>query len=368
MRLHVPSLPWTQTTSEFVTCAYTQKVVKFCQMMMSLDYEVVLYSGEHNEAPCTEHVVCYTDAEQEEWFGKFDANDPWTKVSWDPADIWWRTLNSRAAKHMSKRGWTPREDVLCFISGWCHRPIADEIGYNGVTNEWGIGYEGVCLDYHLCFESQAWMHYVYGKHGVVNGRWYDTVIPNSFDPEDFTFNPDGGDYLLFIGRLVQRKGPHVAAQIADRLGKKLVVAGPGAVAVEPGRIITPEVTIEGRDIEYVGPVGKAERDKLMGGAAACIVPTFYIEPFGGVSIEAMLTGTPVIASDFGVFPETVREGETGARFRTLDEGARAVERAIKLPREGVRAAAERYSIWNVRHEYDAWYKRLDQLWGEGWYS
>lgn len=365
MRLHVPSLPWTQTTADYLTCAYTQKVVKFAQMMESLGHEVVLYSGEWNEAPCSEHVMTVTDAEQLEWFGPHDPNDPWTKVGWSPSDVWWRTMNARVVAHLTPT-FDPRTDKLCLISGWCQRPIVDALP-GGQALEWGIGYEGVCLDDHLCFESNAWMHYVYAKQGIVNGRWYDVVIPNSFDPADFSPRTEpGGDYLLFIGRLVQRKGPHVAAQIADRLGMKLVVAGPGATSVEKGRIVTDEVIIQANDLEYAGPVDKAERAELMAGAAACIVPTLYIEPFGGVNVEAMMSGTPVVASDFGAFTETVREGVSGYRFRTLQEGADAVLRATRLDRAGVLEYAQRYSIWNVRHEYDDWFRRVDGLWGEGW--
>ncbi len=56
-RLHVLALPHTQTNSDYATCAYTQKAVKFCRMLHGRGREIILYSGEHNEAPCDEHVV-----------------------------------------------------------------------------------------------------------------------------------------------------------------------------------------------------------------------------------------------------------------------------------------------------------------------
>lgn len=367
MRLHVPSLPWTQTTAEYVTCAYTQKVVKFCQMMESLGHEVILYSGEENEAPCTRHVPVVFSEEQEGWFGKFDPNDPWTKVGWAATDPWWMAMNHRVIAEIATTESEPTQEVICLISGWSQQPIASAFPTR-LSCEWGIGYEGVVPDFHWCFESSAWMHHVYARQSIVNGRWYDTVIPNSFDPADFEspVEPGSGGYLLFIGRLVERKGPHIAAAIAERLGMKLVVAGPGATEHSRTKIVAPEVTIEGPELEWVGPVGKQERADLMRGAVATLVPTIYIEPFGGVGVEAMMAGCPVVATPWGAFNETVVPDVSGYTFHTLQEGCDAVQAAMKLSRADVRAHAERYSIWNVRHEYDRWLKQLLGLWGDGW--
>ncbi len=55
MRFHVVSLPHTQTTTEYTSCAFTEKVRRFCIMMKSMGHEVYLYSGEYNQAPCDEH-------------------------------------------------------------------------------------------------------------------------------------------------------------------------------------------------------------------------------------------------------------------------------------------------------------------------
>ncbi len=64
MRFHVVNLPHTQTTKEFLPCAYTQKVRNFCRMMMSLGHEVFLYGSEENDAPCTEFITCIRKDEQ----------------------------------------------------------------------------------------------------------------------------------------------------------------------------------------------------------------------------------------------------------------------------------------------------------------
>jgi glycosyltransferase involved in cell wall biosynthesis len=159
------------------------------------------------------------------------------------------------------------------------------------------------------------MHTCYEQSKIHDIRWFDTVIPNYFDMDEFPIVNEGkGQYLAFLGRLIQRKGPHIASDIAKAAGLPLRVAGAGGKQVGKD-IIANEVTI--KDAEYIGPVNVKERAQFLAGARALIVPTTYMEPFGGVAVEAMLCGTPVIASDAGAFTEIVKNGVSGYRFRTL---------------------------------------------------
>ena len=66
MRFHVISLPHTQTTKDYVNCAYTEKVRRFCIMMKSLGHTVYLYASEDNEAPVDELITCITKEQQQE--------------------------------------------------------------------------------------------------------------------------------------------------------------------------------------------------------------------------------------------------------------------------------------------------------------
>ncbi len=361
MRLHVPSLPWTETTAQYTTCAYTQKVVKFCQMMMSLGHEVVLYGGEGNEAPCTEHHVVVTTEERKRWFGDYDpiGVSVIPGITWDPKSRPWSTMNRRVAGLMDG---CDEHDIICIISGWCQHQIAAAHPTLTVA-EWGIGYKGVVPRerWGWCFESEAWRHHVYGRQQLDQGRWYDTVIPNSFDPADFELGTKPKPYLLFMGRMIRRKGMHVAAMIAERVGMDLIVAGPGGQQVGD-KIVAGDLTFKG---QYVGHADKDTRRILMRDAAVMFTPTLYLEPFGGVAVEAMFCGTPVVATPWGAFTETVKEGVSGAFFNTVPEGVAAVERALELDRVEVRRWANRYSIWNVRDEYDTWLRRLDGLWADG---
>ena len=63
MNLFVLSQPHTQVSKEYLHCAYTQKVLKFCRMMTKEGHNVVLYASEDNETPA-ELVTCITKKQQ----------------------------------------------------------------------------------------------------------------------------------------------------------------------------------------------------------------------------------------------------------------------------------------------------------------
>jgi len=361
--LHILGLPHTETTRKYLHCAYTQKVRKFCDMMTARGFEVFLYAGEENEAACAAHVPLIMRREREQWFGEWDPNGLFGNVDWSPDSTPWRVMNSRAVEaireHISKG------DFILPVMGFSQAPVAAAFADRTIACEWAVGYEGIALK-HRVFESYAWMHHVYGLRGIKDGAAFDHVIPNFFEPADFAGWTRQGDYLLFVGRVVARKGPHVAAAIAKRLDMKLVIAGPGVTHTEPGKIVAPEITIEGEHVEYVGSVDETQRSELMRNAACTIVPTQYIEPFGGVAVEAMMSGCPVVTTDWGAFTEYVHPTY---RFRTLSEGCYAVQRAMSLDRSAVRESAiERFSTFTVGRYFEYHFTRLSSLWGDGWYA
>lgn len=367
MTLHLIALPHTRVSSEFVGCAYTSKALKFCRMMVGHE-DVVLYAPEGSTGQTSETVEVVTD----EWrISQFGEDDPNRLPSW-PTDEQSRQFNDLAAIQMSRR-WEPG-DLVLLTGGITHQPIM-EFGPDGaIYCEPGVGYEGIATGF-CAFESHAWRHYVYGKRGIENGRWFDAVIPNYFDTREFlplSTDPTR-DYLAFFGRIVPRKGPTVALEIATEVGLPLHVAGAGATFVSEGRIEagmgTPdEVVLEG-DVQYLGPLDEEQRRLFLSNAKALLVPTAYIEPFGGVAVEAMLCGTPVITSPWGAFSENVWEGLTGFKFTTLRQGVEAVEKVEGLHSEMIRSmATNRFSLEAVRPRFLAWFDQLRTLHGKGWYE
>ena len=98
-----------------------------------------------------------------------------------------------------------------------------------------------------------------------DGKFYDVVIPNYLNPADYPFQPDGsqGDYYLYLGRLIKRKGIHIAVETCKRLGAKLKIAGQGCVKVEGNRIHCADGEVyEGDNLEYVGFATGEKRAQL----------------------------------------------------------------------------------------------------------
>lgn len=358
MNLHLLAFPHTETIESYYTCAYTSKVRKAAKMFADAGHTVYLYGGERNDAPCEEHIPLITAKERLRWFGGWDDNKM-PDVNWAADAPHWRTFNRRAIEAISERA-NAHDLILCSM-GQSQKPIADDF-HDLMAVEYGVGYEGICLK-HRAFESSAWMHHVYGIRGIRDGLNFDTVIPNFFDPSEFIVGNGADDYLLFLGRVTPRKGVREAIDIATASGLRLIVAGPRSSS----RGAVDEVDLDG--CEYVGPVNALDRALLLAGARALIAPTLYLEPFGGVVVEAHMAGTPTITTDWGAFKETNQNGVTGFRIHTLQEGIAAVGACLELDRPAIRErAVARYSLEAVAPLYQTWFQRLDTLWRDGWYE
>ncbi len=348
--LHVVGLPHTQVSREFCGCAYTAKILKFCKMMGGGDFIINVYSPEGPAIPGGYHVSVLSNEDRVATFGH---DDPSRLPAW-PTDEQCAAFNATTIAML--KFLVKPHDLILLTAGLTHKPIAD-VFRDHLCIEPGVGYEGIFTN-KCAFESYAWQHYVYGQLGISDGRCFDAVIPNYFDTDDFPLVNNGhGDYLLYVGRMIDRKGPDIAAQIARACGLPLVAAGAGGWKYDMA------------GVNYIGPVNVAERATWMAGAKALIVPTTYIEPFGGVAVEAMMCGTPVIASDWGAFPETVKHGLTGYRFRTLRQAMDAVENVASLSPQRVRDIARcTYSLEAVAPMFERWFDSLETLWGDGWFA
>ncbi len=186
------------------------------------------------------------------------------------------------------------------------------------------------------------------------GRW--SAIPNAVDLTRYPFVPAVAPDapLLFLSRLDAVKAPHLAIEMARRAGRRLIVAGNPAPHGPDAEYFRAQVEPQfGRDgVEYVGPVDDAAKAKLLGSAAALLVPVQWDEPFGLVFVEALACGTPVVATARGALPEIVEHGKHGFLVDGIEEGARAIARLHGIDRGECRRRAEQsFSLEAVAPRY-----------------
>ena len=357
MRLHLLGLAHVPTHRDVSMCAYTQKALKLSKMLTELGHEVIFYGGEGSDVRCKEFVQCITNEEREQCYGKYDWRKEFFKHS--GTDFAYTTFNLNAAKEINAR--KKDQDILLVTMGNYQLPVSTRTGV--LTVESGIGYTGTFAKFKV-YESYAWMHHMYGMTKVNDGPSYDCVIPNYFDPCDFPYQAQKGDYYLYIGRIIKRKGVEVAVETTRELGTKLIIAGQGTLKNE-----IEGLDIKGDHVEFVGSLGPEDRARIMGGARAVFVPTYYIEPFGGVAVEAMMCGTPVITSDWGAFTETVLHGKTGYRCRTMDDYIWSAKNIGTIrPRDCRLWAMENYSCQRIGLMYNEYLNKIQDLWKSGWYE
>jgi glycosyltransferase involved in cell wall biosynthesis len=344
VRVHLLGLPHVETNPQWELDGFAMLTLRFAEVLRRLDCEVWLYGAENNSAPCSHFVRCITKEEQKNLLG----DGPYQRVSYDAGNPLFVTFNARAQAHLATvKG---PHDVICTLAGSAQMPVAQQ--HSELTClEYSIGYRGVFAPFRV-YQSHAWRHIVHGYTGMDHGRPFDAVIPPGYNLAEFPARrPEG--YVAFVGRLDAGKGLALACKAAQAAGVRLVVVGHGdSAAVTYG--------------DYLGPLSNAERNHVLAGAQAVLMPTRYLEPFGQVAAEAQLCGTPVIGPDVGAFTETVVHGETGYHCAVLQDFVAAIDQSRYLDRAAIRARAQRlWSLETMTESYRAYFARLELRRQEG---
>jgi glycosyltransferase involved in cell wall biosynthesis len=193
-------------------------------------------------------------------------------------------------------------------------------------------------------------------------NWQATVH-HGLPLDAFTFRPQGGKDLVFLGRISPEKGVDRAIEIARRTGMRLKIAAKVDRADRDyfEEEIKPLLGAAGPRVEFIGEVGGADKDRFLGDAYALLFPIDWPEPFGLVMIEAMACGTPVIAFRKGSVPEVMEDGVNGFVVEDVDEAVAAVGRVAGLSRAACRRVFEdRFSATRMARDCVAVYHRLIQ--------
>ena len=379
MRFHSLGLAHTVTSKDYLTCAFTQKKYKGDELLHRLNHEVIDYGNEASDGVCSERVPVTTLDDLKKSYGDKD----YTKNFYDHdrTDHAYQTFTKNTVPALKSR-LQENDFILCWF-GTGHLDIINQLdlksGPNVFVVEPGIGYPYTFAPYKV-YESYAKMHVdigawsqaydiyndlykkvpglekifpYYTRRHYTNPNWYDCVIPNYWDPNDFDYRgTDHDGYYMFIGRQTPTKGLELAMRLADKMGKKLIVAGQGDFVKEMG--------FEPWDcVEFIGTVGLEERRKWMAGAELGICASYYPEPFCGTHMEFLFSGTPILTTDWGVFPETVPHGVVGWRCRTFNQFVEAARNIHEIQPAVCRAwAVNNFSMDRVSLMYNEYFENI----------
>jgi len=191
-------------------------------------------------------------------------------------------------------------------------------------------------------------------------NWH--VVYNGVPMSTYCFRSDvkADAPLVFLGRVEEIKGPHLAIEIAHRSGRKLIIAGNIPNESQHRKFFETEIAPHlGEQATYVGPVNDAEKNELLGGAAALLMPILWEEPFGIVMAEAFACGTPVIGLRRGSVPEVIEHEVTGFVCDSVSAMVDSVSVLAQIDRQECRQAMEeRFSDRAMIDAYERIYRAL----------
>ena len=186
---------------------------------------------------------------------------------------------------------------------------------------------------------------------------YAATIHHGIRLEDFPFNAQGSEDLLFFGRIHPDKGAAEAIETARRASLRLVMAGIVQDQDYHKKQVAP--ALDERSVVYRGPLGGAARVKALGSARALLHLINFDEPFGLSVVEALACGTPVIASNRGSMPELIDHGVTGFLVDSVDEAVDAITHIGEIDRSSCRAVVSaRFTVDRMADQYLSLYRSI----------
>lgn len=379
IRLHVPAIPHTITSSEFSHCAFTGKVLRFCPMMKNRGFEVFFYGIETSEVDATKNIeilskkrwdqlrlesyrLLYPELSIKEVCIKLKDNKNFIGDLGNYGTPLYKEFNKNFKESLKENYRSMKTDIVCLPFGRSHEEAIQEL--NVLSIETGIGYPDSYKDFRI-FESYCILHNTLTIEKK-NCQHYWFVVPNYYNILEWplNLNPDKKK-IGFFGRICHIKGCSIVSEIANKFPNiDFVFCGQGD--------ITPYVSTS-NNIIYKPPIHGLERGDFLGSLTAIIAPTLYAEPFCGVNVEAQLCGTPVITNDFGAFVETIEPFKTGVFCHSLSDFCKAVQMALdnKFDRQYIHDRAKKiYDMNNIGKKYEYTFKSILEIYSgnNGWYS
>lgn len=187
-------------------------------------------------------------------------------------------------------------------------------------------------------------------------------IGNGVDVDRLSARLTKRRFALTLGRVCPEKGFHLALDAARRAGVPLLIGGKIFPYEAHERYFAAEVRPRlGARQRFLGPIGGERKRRLLAAARCLLVPSLAPETSSLVAMEAMASGTPVVAFRSGALTEIVEPGVTGFLVEPGDVAgmAEAMRAAGRLDPDACRATARaRFSVDRMAGRYLDLYHRL----------
>lgn len=187
-------------------------------------------------------------------------------------------------------------------------------------------------------------------------------IENGVAVERFQTTLRKRSWVLSLGRICPEKGFHLALDAAHLAKVPLMLAGEVYPYRDHVRYYNQEIVPRlDKFRRFIGPIGFRDKRRLLASARCLLVPSLVLETSSLVAMEALASGTPVIAFPSGALADIVEDGKTGFLAKSVAEMVQAIQAVSALDPAYCRTAAqERFSSRRMIREYFELYSRLLQ--------
>ena len=356
MRLHILGCARNASTPFLTMDPYAMISYYLTTYLHRAGHEVHYYGYKESTVECTKKWECG----DHEFLSKYWITEGFEKTHWidsgKGSEIFFNKANNHLLTNYNEgdiiiTNWSPSVAIL--RKSFPAAKIVDgNINHRDPSS---------ATNYHV-HSSITNQHFLYGAAAQRAGEydtedhWHDTVIyPIANELDNFRFNEDKKDYFFFMARLGVNKGLTILRDIAQHFpDKKFIIAGQGHMIID----LLP-------NMEFVGCLNGEEKKEYLANAKAVISPSYYTEPFGLTPIEAGLSGTPTICTDWGGYTENVLEGVTGFRCTYFNDFVNAINNIDTIKPKDCRKFTERFAAETLIKD---WEKYLNKINRDGWYD
>lgn len=373
--LHVVA-PFHRTpSSKYSDCPFSGKALRLPAMMRPLGYRVVEYANAGSESEADEKVEILPESDfqgQAPQVG-MSVRTPFGEEMWRMfGPSLWQAFDAVLTAEITAR--VRPGDFVVHTFGATHAHLVHELP-QAIHVELGVGYQDAPFGAFRVYESDSWRHYHWGAADASGMQYPDKdrslswVVPMSFDVSEWPVGRGDGGYALLASRMVPDKGLAVIGRLLADV-PDLVVHAVGTPTPELEGLLA-GLPAGARDrLVLRGRIVGTARAEVYGKAFCCLMPTLYAEPFGASGVEAMLCGTPLVASDWGAFRANVgaRSGTAYGRGGTVCRTAAQFADAVRVERSTERNlvaayARSRFDMHRAAAQYDEILKEIASLRG-----